>query len=58
LDFRVIEEKFSVQDIGKHLFMVSVIERRGAIDHFKDEDSKGPPVGWEALTLTQDDFGT
>lgn len=33
--------------------MVSVVERRGAVDHLEDEDAEGPPISHEGLTLAR-----
>lgn len=35
-DFRVIEEKLAIDDILEHSLVISVIERRRAIDHLED----------------------
>ena len=42
----------------EHLFVVSVVERRGAIDHFEDEDTERPPVGCEGLAFVDNDLRT
>lgn len=56
--FGVIEEELAIDDILEHLLMVSVIERRRAVDHLVDEDTQRPPVRHEVLTLARDDLGT
>lgn len=57
-DFRVIEEKLAIDDILEHSLVISVVERRRAIDHLEDQDTKSPPVSHEGLALVCNDFRT
>jgi hypothetical protein len=56
--FAVVEEKFSIYYIVKHLFMVSVVEWRGPIDHLEDKDTECPPICHEGLPFVSDDLRT